>query len=85
MRGDTGSGSSRSTGTADSSPPGGHQASLRVPNPVLWTDGPIAQTKKLQGLAWLTAQLGRVRLRHFQLDLNLRTGRVPRLAGVWVG
>lgn len=38
-----------------------------------------------RGAAWLTAQLGRVLFRRFQLDLDLWTCRVPRLAGVWVG
>lgn len=33
----------------------------------------------------LAAQLGCVLLRRFQLDLDLGTCRVPRLAGVWVG
>lgn len=35
--------------------------------------------------AWLTAQLGRVLLRCLQLDLDLGTRRVPRLAGVGMG
>lgn len=34
---------------------------------------------------WLTAQLGRVLFRCFQLDLDLRTRRVPQLAGVGLG
>lgn len=34
---------------------------------------------------WLTAQLGRVLFRCFQLDLDLGTRRVPQLAGVGVG
>lgn len=35
--------------------------------------------------AWLTAQLGRVLFRCFQLDLDLGTCRVPQLAGVGMG
>lgn len=35
--------------------------------------------------AWLTAQLGCVLLSCFQLDLDLRTCRVPQLASVWMG
>lgn len=34
---------------------------------------------------WLTAQLGRVLFRCFQLDLDLGTRRVPQLASVGLG